>query len=612
MNPRLLPIPALLLAAACVAPAPQSTIDAPITQELAKASERKPGAAPQIEPALLPPLRMEMPHAAGVPIDSRFDLSVSNAPASQVFNSLAAGTRYSMLVHPGVSGTISVNLKDVTLREALDSIRELYGYEYRMDGTRIFVQPAGIQTRIFQVNYLAGQRRGVTQIRVTSNSQIETGVTGVGGNTSGLTQNATSGSGSNTGAGGTGLPGSPTLREATRLITNHEVTFWSDLCEALVALTFPDMAGATSAGAGANTQPEDQQRRLCNRRHPQSDRSIVVSPHSGVVVVRATAAELRAVENYLRATRIAVERQVMLEAKIIEVALNDQFQSGINWTAFNNRGAIGQVVATPETGVGNPVGSPAYPAGYQGAAASNLLGATQPGGAVFGLALATANFAALITYLESQGTVQVLSSPRIATLNNQKAVIKVGEEQLAVSNISAQRDAAAVVGGPATTIITPTFSPYFDGIVLDVTPQIDDTGLITLHVHPSINNIVPSVIRVPVGAIVPVDVPTAISQTRETDTIVRVPNGTIAAIGGLMRTDVKDVRGGVPGIADSGLGRLFRNTDRLARKFELVILLKPTVIESDKEWAREANDARVRMEGYSRQLQDQRSRWVVP
>ena len=609
MNPRLLPIPALVLAAACVAPAPQSTIDEPITQELAKATERKPGAAPQIEPALLPPLRMEMPHAAGVPIDSRFDLSVSNAPAAQVFNSLTAGTRYSMLVHPGVSGAISVNLKDVTLREALDSIRELYGYEYRMDGTRIFVQPAGIQTRIFQVNYLAGQRRGVTQIRVTSNSQIETGVTGVG-NTTGTGQSTIGSGSSGSQQGGTGLPGSPTLREATRLITNHEVTFWSDLCEALVALTFPDATAAP--GGGSNAQPEDRTRSLCNRRHPQSDRSIVVSPHSGVVVVRATAAELRAVENYLRATRIAVERQVMLEAKIIEVALNDQFQSGINWTAFNNRGAIGQVVATPETGVGNPVGSPAYPAGYQGAAASNLLGATQPGGAVFGLALATANFAALITYLESQGTVQVLSSPRIATLNNQKAVIKVGEEQLAVSNISAQRDAAAVVGGPATTIITPTFSPYFDGIVLDVTPQIDDTGLITLHVHPSINNIVPSVIRVPVGAIVPVDVPTAISQTRETDTIVRVPNGTIAAIGGLMRTDVKDVRGGVPGIADSGLGRLFRNTDRLARKFELVILLKPTVIESDKEWAREANDARVRMEGYSRQLQDQRSRWVVP
>jgi len=595
MNRRLLPMFAALLAG-CATP-PPTAIDGSISREMTKADERKTPPVPRLEQALLPPLRMEMPQAAGVPIDSRFDLSVSNAPAAQVFTALASGTRYSMLVHPSVTGAITVNLKDVTIREALDSIRDLYGYEYKIDGTRILIQPAGIQTRVFQVNYLSGQRRGLSQLRVTSNSQAEGGA----GGTAGTTGAGGVGSAAGTGTGASGTSGA-TSRESTRVTTNQEVTFWSDLCEALVALTFPDAGAATAGGGG---QPEDRQRSICNRRHAQSDRSVVVSPHSGVVVVRATAAELRAVENYLRATRIAVERQVMLEAKIIEVTLNDKFQSGVNWTAFNSRFAIGQVTRTPEQGVGAPVGTPAFPAGFQGAATSNLLGATSPAGAVFGLALATSNFAALITFLESQGNVQVLSSPRIATLNNQKAVLKVGEEQLLVSNISASREPSTVAGGAATTIITPTFSPYFDGIVLDVTPQIDESGNITLHVHPSINNIVTATIKVPVGATDPVDVPTAISRVRETDTIVRVTDGNIVAIGGLMRTEVSDVRGGVPGVSDGGIfGFLFRNTSRVVEKKELVILLKPTIIDSDRVWAQDVRETRERLDALGRQMRE--------
>ena len=146
-------------------------LDPGILGEVPKAGDRKAQPRPEaVEQALLPPLRMEMPSARGRPIDPRFDLSVSNAPAAQVFMSIVSGTRYSMLVHPSLSGTISVNLKDVTLQEALDSIRELYGYDYKVEGTRILIQPAGMQTRIFQVNYLLGERRGVSDLRVQSGS----------------------------------------------------------------------------------------------------------------------------------------------------------------------------------------------------------------------------------------------------------------------------------------------------------------------------------------------------------------------------------------------------------------------------------------------------------
>ena len=606
MNCRLLAVFAALLAGCAAPPAPPHGIDPSVSGPLTQGAERKKPPAPQLEQALIPPLRMEMPQAGGQPIDGRFDLSVANAPAAQVFSSLVAGTRYSMLVHPSVAGSISLNLKDVTIREALDSIRDLYGYEYKIDGTRVLIQPAGVQTRVFQVNYLSGQRRGVSQLRVTSNSQVETGTTGTGtGTGTGGTAGASgTGSAGGTGTGATGTSGA-SIRESSRVVTNQEATFWSDLCEALVALTFPDNVGV--ATSSANTQPEDRQRSICNRRHPQSDRSIVVSPHSGVVVIRATPAELRAVENYLRASRLAVERQVMLEAKIIEVTLNSQFQSGINWAAFGRHVAVGQV-GTP----GNVLGSTAaISAGVTTVVSNPVLGTAGPAGSVFGLAVATTNFAALITFLESQGNVQVLSSPRVATLNNQKAVLKVGDEELAISQLSVTPGtpaAVGVAGTPAT--VTPQFSPYFSGIVLDVTPQIDDSGNITLHVHPSINSISPKEVEVTlVQGTNAVKVPMVKSTIREADTIVRVTDGNIVAIGGLMRTEVSDNRAGLPGVSDSGLfGFLFRNTNRVTEKKELVILLKPTIIDSDRAWADDLRDTRGRLDALGREMGEAKSR----
>src|SRR3990167_7695299 len=173
---------ASLLAGCAAPPAPPSGINPAIMGEFDKAAARKPEPRPrEVDAALLPPLRMEMPEVAGKPIEPRFDLSVSNAPAQQVFMSLVSGTRYSMLVHPAVTGAISVSLKDVTLEEALDSIRELYGYEYRIEGSRISIQAPGLQTRLFRVNYLTGQRRGTSDLRVQSGSVSDVARCGVAG-----------------------------------------------------------------------------------------------------------------------------------------------------------------------------------------------------------------------------------------------------------------------------------------------------------------------------------------------------------------------------------------------------------------------------------------------
>jgi len=214
---------------------------------------------------------------------------------------------------------------------------------------------------------------------------------------------------------------------------------------------------------------------------------------------------------------------------------------------------------------------------------------------VFGLALATANFAALLTFLETQGNVQVLSSPRLATINNQKAVLKVGTDEFFVTGVST---VSTTTGSATQTSPSITVQPFFSGIVLDVTPQIDEDGNIILHVHPSVSEVTEStrVVNLGGGLADTIRLPLAKSTVNETDTIVRVSDGNIVAIGGLMSVDVRDSRGGLPGITEGGLGDLARNTDRRSAKRELVILIKPTVIQSDRNWEQDLGETRGRME----------------
>jgi MSHA biogenesis protein MshL len=164
----------------------------------------------------------------------------------------------------------------------------------------------------------------------------------------------------------------------------------------------------------------------------------------------------------------------------------------------------------------------------------------------------------------------------------------------------------ATTGVITSALATPQFTPYFSGIVLDVTPQIDEAGNVTLHIHPSINDIanVPTNVNLGFGD---VSIPTAKSTIRETDTIVRVGDGTIVAIGGLMRTEVNDVRGGVPGVSDSSpAALLFRSTNRTREKKELVILLKPTIIDSDRAWGEDKREMRERLDELGREMGQRR------
>ncbi len=474
--------------------------------------------------------------------DARFDLAINNAPAAQVFLQLAQGTAWNMLVSPEVTGSLSIALKDTTVPEAMDTLRELFGYEYRITGNRIFVYPNTVQTRLYRVNYLPGRRQGASDIRVSSSAM-----------TSGAT-NANGASGT-TGQGGGGGNSSVGNRadDNAHVRTTSDADFWREVQASLAALV-------GSAGG----------------------RQVVLNPAAGVVVVKATPGELRQVENYLKAVQVSIERQVMLEAKIVEVSLSKDAQTGINWGAFGKLGS-GQLSigsAAPGTRLGGTGNLSSADGTTIAPGVDMATGALGRG--FYGLAFQAANFAALLNFLQTQGDVQVLSSPRIATLNNQKAVLKVGSDELYVTGVTTS---TTNNGTSSTSSPSLTLQPFFSGISLDVTPQIDEAGNVMLHVHPTISTVTEKNKNIDLGSLGAFRLPLAASAVNETDSIVRVRDGQIVAIGGLMKQELRDERTGLPVVSEAPVvGGLFRQTGTMVSKRELVIMLKPTVIQDGAAW----------------------------
>lgn len=553
--------PLLTLLTACAStPAAYEAPRKAIEQELAGAAKVSAPAAASagksqadvLGAALMPPLKLDLPNVSRG-VEPRFDLVVSNAPASQVLLGIVAGTRYSMLLPPDLAGQVTVNLKDVTVLEALSALKQLYGYEYTVEGNRIFVQTQALQTRILRINYLNAQRSGTSDLRVISGSVSDSG-------DSGSSTSASSGSSQGSSGGGAAF-------ETSKVSTRSQSNFWVELTASLKAIV-----------------------------GDKDGRNVVISPQSGIVVVRAMPAELSQVEAFLSASQLALERQVILEAKIIEVELNNSFQSGINWAAFtnggaSNQGSIGSV--SPGVSIGKN-GVLINPGSISGTPGSTLGNAADAAGAMFGLVFRTGNFAAILNFLEEQGTVNVLSSPRIATLNNQKAVLKVGTDDFFVTSVTT----TTTTGTATTSTPTVNLKPFFSGITLDVTPQIDENSNITLHVHPSVSKVTAVTQQLDLGDMGSLQLPLASSDVSETDSVVRAQDGQIIALGGLIRQGASNNASQVPLLGKLPLvGNLFRQKGQNVSKRELVILLRPTVIQSGATWNAELNRIDTRING---------------
>jgi MSHA biogenesis protein MshL len=459
-------------------------------------------------------------------LNRRFDIAVKNVPAKTFFTGLVEDTPVSIAVSPEITGEITLNLKQVTIEQVLQTLENVYGYAYNPIPGGYEIQPNTLKTQIYTVNYLELERRGRSSITLTSGEVTQQSASGGGGGSGG------GGSGGSSGGGGTSTVGGGDVSNVANVIgditTRSTIDFWKQL-----ALTLANMIGT------------------------EGGRSVTVNPIAGVVVVRATPKEHKQVETYLDLVQNTMDRQVILEAKILEVTLNNQFQMGIDWRLFGAQ--LNSIGTFPNT----DIRLDDFPDAFSVDIKWNT------------------DFRTTIRALESQGNVQVLSSPRVAAMNNQASAIKVGSDEFYVTNVNTTQNVASLgaVTAPTQNV---DLTPFFSGITLGVTPQIDPNGDVTLHIHPSVSLVKDQRKIIDLGEQGGIlNLPLAKSDIRESDTVVHAKNGQVIVIGGLMENQTEEDIAQLPFFGNIPfLGTLFRNTKQTSKKSELVILLKPTVINN--------------------------------
>jgi MSHA biogenesis protein MshL len=391
--------------------------------------------------------------------------------------------------------------------------------DIQRNGRLFQVNADRLQTRMFPIDYLDFKRKGGSETRVSSGQVTSSGSNSTTSGSSGNTRNGAGNEARNV--------------VGTTISTETESDFWTDIRQALTMIV------------GSN-----------------DGRQVVVNSGAGLVMVSAGSEELKLVEEYLRRTELIMQRQVILEAKILEIGLNESYQQGINWSDLQSASSI--------------VASDGLPAEFTAQALMGQAIQTSDIGGLFSATFREGSFTALIELLGNQGNVQILSSPRISTVNNQKAVIKVGTDEFFVTDIDFDNNNSAV-SATENTSTSVELTPFFSGISLDVTPQISESGSITLHVHPAVSEVVDQKKVITIGDR-DVTLPLASSTVRETDSVIRAESGQIVVIGGLIQNTSEDNNSAVPFFSEIPLiGEMFKQRRFNSKKSELVILLRPVV-----------------------------------
>ena len=506
-----------------------------------------PTVAPQTQVRLEPPARaVEGPLPALPPLSGSGTISEGNAPRVQDLTAVnqdvstvvrALATRFGLQyqIEPGVKGVVNTTIRNATLPEALAMILP-QGTTYQIANGVLRVAPARVETRIFSLDYVALSRVGtastVIQRRLGSNA-------GIGGQGQTGGQGAVGGQGGFGGAGGLG--GGADVISAVSI-----ADVWEEIRVAVEALVFdePAAGGATQASvsqAGVASMGGGGGRPY-SRTSPDG-RRLIINPIAGTITVSGMTGLLDQVDLFIKTFEASIQRQVLIEAKIVEVNLDRESEFGINW----------DIVAANAAGSFSPGG-----AGQSNITLTLRAGNTQ--------------INAVLTALQSQGNVQVLSSPRVSALNNQRAVFNVTRGEI-VFSLTQQ----PIVNPNGTTTFTSTVNPtqVNVGIVLDVLPQISSDNTVTMNIRP----VVTSVARTASFTVDGNTLQAPVIDTRESDTMARLRGGETIVIGGLMQNRRERVRSGVPVLMSIPLlGRLFSRTSDVERKAELVIFLTPTII----------------------------------
>jgi MSHA biogenesis protein MshL len=537
------------------------------------------------EPGQIPPLALpSVDVAAGIPALSSgaprlpapravvpqetYSVVVSNVSAQTLLFALARDAKLNLDIHPSITGNVTLNALDQTIHELLDRVARQVDMRYELEGKNLFVLPDSPFLRLYKVDYPNITRESLSS--TGSESQVATtgqgSVSGTGNSSSTSIRNA-----SNNRFWPTLTENiRDLLRETDKVIdpaaaTAPVATAVAPAPSAAVSST-PGAAGAparTLTGAAAATAPVAAPQPLY-----REAASVIANPETGVISVRATGKQHARVREFLDQVVGSARRQVLIEATIVEVALANDYQQGVNWTVIRNAVAAG----------GTQLGLSMFPGGGTALAT----GVNPPFLGTFS-ALRTGSktdIGAAVRLLESFGKTRVLSSPKVSVMNNQAALLKVVDNKIYFT-ISVTPGTPASLGVPATAAVyTTTINTVPVGFLMNVTAQIGDDEEITLNLRPSVSRIT-SYANDPSPALALAGITNRIPeiQTREFESIMKVRDGETAVLGGLMQDDQSNVTDQIPGVGNVPVvGELFKLRSNQANKSELVIFLRPTIL----------------------------------
>ncbi|WP_221764414.1 pilus (MSHA type) biogenesis protein MshL [Methyloradius palustris] len=527
-------------------------------------------------PAYLPPPKAKAK-------EQTYSVVVNDVPVKEILFALARESKLNVDINSGVQGRVTLNAVDQTLPAILERLSKQVDLTYKIDNNVLYIGPDLPVLRTYKVDYV-------------NMSRDTTGFIGVAAEISGTGRSASTGSSgsSTTGtSGGSSSSGAASNSSRTQVASISQNHFWASLIQNIkdilaetdkeVIISRGDGSDQTEASTTTQTpptdgsNPSDKTNITVNLKPTAQDReaarteyktlfaaTVIANQEAGIISVRGTSKQHEKVQEFLDKVMSSAKRQVLIEATIVEVRLNDGYQAGIDWSRLNNAGAGGVTIQESLT----PLIS---------SSASNTAASA---GLVAGFVNGAKNFSASISLLNQFGDTKVLSSPKLMVLNNQTAVLKV-VDNLVYFTIQSQISQGSVLGGANLQSVTTTANTVPVGVVMSVTPQINDTGEVNINVRPTISSLIryvpdpnPQIIGVVNQGIPEI-------QVREMESMLQINSGNTAVLGGLMQDQIQRNTDKVPGLSNiPGLGRLFTSRNDTSRKTELVIFLRPTVIKN--------------------------------
>jgi len=510
--------------------------------------------------------------AQGTPAARRISMSVRDADLKDLLRAAGEGTDYNLLFDPDLDTRVKgIDLKGVTFQEILDQILPSFGFTYVLTGRTVHIRKSDGMMRFYQVDQLAMRRKGSKEFMVSASGQT---IQSTGGSSSGSSS-----------GGGSGSSGQDSAYSSS-LSSGNGIDTWGELQAGLTTLVFGEPLAPQEAAAGTGTGVAAPTSQAFSR----NGRTLLIHPESGLVVVNAEPGIQGRVERYLDEMKRRNGRQVLLEARIVEVSLGNDSQIGMDWNAILSPGAA-------SGNSGTDISSGFTP----GDTINGNLGAAD---GIFRLVAQNARVTATLSALAREGRLQVLSSPRISTMNNQKAILRVVREEAYFLQSSQATPTGSGTGVLMTTTITPLVVPV--GIVLDIQPQVAEDGMITLAVNPSVSEVVTTRSFSVTGQGGGASATLPVVDRRDLDTVVRMRNGETLVMAGIIKNKEGFDDRGVPWLRRLPiLGNLFSKREKSKQHTELAIFITPTLVEDPSQVKAQTDRSEQRLEKSGAELDPQ-------